>query len=256
MRGHRDLEILGAGSIFCAVAALLIPLAGLSLLFAAPLALFAPGYAIVAATFARHPAGRPQLLLLSLSLSLATVVLGGFVLNYAPGGERALTWAILLVLVVLGCGRAAALRRPPATGPKPLRLRLSGRDSGLLLGGALLATAALVLAMTTLPAKNARGFTELWVTPKAGPVLGSAAIGIGSEEQHAASYFLKVRLGHRAKPIVRTLKLHPGETRTLKFDAVPSGTGAPVPVTAQLFRQDNPKKVYRRVFAWIPSAPQ
>jgi uncharacterized membrane protein len=254
MRGHRDLEIVAVGSIACALLALVIPLTALSLLFAAPLILFAPGYAIVAATFARRSLERQRMLLLSVALSLTTLVLGGFLLNYMPGGVRALSWAILLLLVVLGCSRSAALRRPRASRRASSLPRLSPRDGGLLLGGALLATAALALAMTTLPATNARGFTELWVTPQAGAVNGSAEIGVGSEEQHSASYILRVRLGDSPRPLLRRLTLHPGETRTVKFDA-PQSLG-PVPVTAQLFRAESPAKVYRRVHAWIPGSTQ
>jgi uncharacterized membrane protein len=257
MKGHRDLEIVAAGSVLCALAALAIPLSAVSLLFAAPLTLFAPGYAIVAATFAKRSLGSQRVLLLSVALSLATLALGAFLLNYMPGGVRAISWTILLLLVVLNCCRVAALRRPPAVAPRRApRPRIRPRDGGLLLGGALLAAAALVLAMTTLPAENARGFTELWVTPEAGAVSGTAEIGIGSEEQHAASYILKVQLGRGSSPVLRQLTLHPGETRTLRFDAPTSPPGAQVPVSAQLYRQENPGKVYRRVSAWIPGVPR
>lgn len=254
MKGHRDLEIVAAGSLLCALAALLIPLAALSLLFAIPLLLVAPGYAIVAATFARRPIGQPQVALLSVALSLATLVLGGLLLNYTPGGLQALPWALLILLVVLNGCRLAALRRAPAvSGRKLPRPRIGRRDGALLLGGAALAALALGLAMTTLPAKNARGFTQLWVTPEAGAVAGSAEIGVGSEEQHEASYLLKVRLGKATQPFVHTFTLRPGETRTLDFEAPPFSSGAPVPVTARLFLRDRPNAVYRRVSAWIPA---
>lgn len=254
MRGHRDLEIVAWGSLLCAVAALAIPLTALSLLFAAPLLLIAPGYAITAATFARRAPGRAQFALLSLALSLTTLVLGGFVLNYMPGGLQAIPWAVLVLLVVFGCCRSAALRRAPAKASKrkPPQLRIRRRDAVLLLGGAALAAVALGLAVTTLPAKNARGFTELWVTPKA--VARSAEIGVGSEEQHAASYVLRVKLGGVARPLVRKFRLKPGETRTLNLAAPPLARGA-VPVTARLYLRNRPGAVYRRVSAWIP-APQ
>ena len=254
MRGHRDLEIVAWGSLLCALAALVIPPAALSFIFAAPLLLIAPGYAITAATFARRAPGRPQVALLSVALSLTTLVLGGFLLNYMPGGLQAIPWAVLVLLVVFGSCRSAALRRAPAKASrrKPPQLRIGRRDAGLLLGGAALAVIALGLAMTTLPAKNARGFTQLWVTPRA--LARSAEIGVGSEEQHAASYVLRVKLGGVAQPLVRRFRLKPGETRTLDFDAPPLTRGA-VPVTARLYLRDRPGAAYRRVSAWIP-APQ
>jgi uncharacterized membrane protein len=250
MRGNRDLRLVAWGSVLCAVAALAIPLQALSLVFAAPLTLFAPGYAIVAVTFARRKLDGPRTLLLSLALSLTTLVLGGFLLNYAPGGIRGFSWAILLALVVVACCRGAALRRLPGSAPTLSRPSIRRRDAALLLGGATLAAAALVLAMTTLPAKNARGFTELWVTPQAGTVAGSAEIGVGSEEQHATSYILQTQVGSSTR-VTRKFSLRPGETRAVHLSASPPQAG-PVPITALLYRAARPSAIYRRVAAWIP----
>lgn len=249
MRGQRDLAIAAWGSVLCALAALLIPWPALSLLFAAPLVLLAPGYAIVAATFARrHNLGWQRTALLSLALSLATLVIGAFVLNYAPGGIRDFSWAILLPLVTIACCRAAALRRPKSARPAPPRPSIGRRDAAFVGGGVALAAAALVLAMTALPADNARGYTELWVTPGG----SSAEVGVGSEEQHETSYVLRTRLGGGA-PIVRRFTLRPGEEHKIRLGAVPSSNGAPVPVEARLSRANHPDQVYRRVSAWIPT---
>ena len=255
MRGQRDLAITAWGSVLCAFLALVFPWPALSLVFAAPLALLAPGYAIVAATFARRDLGWQRAALLSLALSLATLVIGSFLLNYVPGGIRDISWAILLPLVTIACCRGAALRRPKSARlalPKP---RIGRRDAAFLLGGLALAVAALVLAMTTLPAKNARGFTELWVTPEASRTGGAATIGIGSNEQHKTSYVLRTRVGG-GTPAVRHFTLRPGEEHTIRLDAVPSASGAPVPVKAQLARAGRPDEVYRRVSASIPGGPQ
>ena len=51
MRGHADLRAAVAAALLCAVPALLLPLAGMRVLFALPLTLFLPGYAIVAVTW-------------------------------------------------------------------------------------------------------------------------------------------------------------------------------------------------------------
>ncbi len=251
MRGHRDLEIVAGGSLLCAALALAIPLSALSLLFAAPLALFAPGYAIVAATFAGRTFERAQIALLSLALSLITLILGAFLLDYAPGGIGPVSWALLLLLVIIGACRSAALRRSPAPRGSRPRLRIRRRDAALVLGGAVLAAVAIGLAMTTLPAKNAHGYTQLWVTPEAGRVAGRAEIGVGSEEQHRASYVLRVQVGNAA-PSVRRLTLRPGETERLRFAAPRAPQSGPIPVSARLFLQGRPGTVYRRVSAWIP----
>ena len=253
MRGHRDLEIVAGGSLICAVAALAIPWSPLSLIFAAPLALVAPGYAIVAATFARKRIGRPLFLALSVGLSLAILVLGGLLLNYTPGGARAISWAVLLLLVILNSSRVAALRRPAAAPRRPLpRLRIDRRGAGLLAGGALLTAIALALAFATLPAKNARGYTQLWLAPRTDTATGGAEVGVGSEEQHKTGYVLQVRLGGRTRPLMRRFELKPGESRTVKVKAPQSPKRGTVPLTALLYRQDQPNQVYRRVSGWIP----
>lgn len=255
MRGQRDLAIVSWGSVLCAALALAIPWPALSLVFAAPLALLAPGYAIVAVTFARRELGWQRSALLSLALSLATLVIGAFVLNYAPGGIRDVSWTILLPLVTIACCRGAALRRPRSVRVELPKPSLGRRDAAFALAGLVLAAAALVLAMTTLPAKNARGFTQLWVTPEAGLTGGAATIGVGSEEQHRTSYVLRTRLGNRG-PIKRRFTLRPGEERTIRFNAVPSASGAAVPVEAQLALANRPARIYRRVSASIPGSRQ
>lgn len=251
MRGQRDLAVAAWGSALCALAALLIPWPALSLLFAAPLVLLAPGYAIVAATFARRNLDWQRTALLSLALSLATLVIGAFVLDYTPGGIRDFSWAILLPLVTIACCRAAALRRPKSSIPVPPRPSIGRRDAAFVGGGVVLAAAALVLAMTTLPADNARGYTELWVTPGG----SSAEVGVGSEEQHETSYVLRTRLGGRA-PVVRRFTLRPGAEHKIRLGAASSSSGAPVPVQARLSRAGRPDQVYRQVSASIPAGPR
>jgi uncharacterized membrane protein len=255
VKGHRDLELIAAGSLACAIAALLIPAAAISLIFAAPLALFATGYALVAATFARERLELPQMLTLSVAISLTVLVLGSFLLNYVPGGLGALAWAILLLVVVLNGCRVAALRRP-APGPRRTlrRPRTEPRRDAMLLGGLLLAAVALGLSQTTLPAKHARGYTELWLTPKTGSSAAKAEIGVGSEEQRETSYVLQVQLGTGEAPLRRELTLKPGETREFEFELPPNTTGATLPVAAKLFRQDHPGVVYRRVSAPISTS--
>jgi len=257
MRGHRDLRIVATLTLACALLAPLLPVEWLSLLFALPLAFFLPGYALVAATFARRPIERPQLLLLSLGLSLCVLALGALLLNYVPGGIGPVPWAVLLALVVLNGCRVAALRRPSArarssAAAKP-RPRLSKTAAGLLAGALLCTTAALVLSFTTTSAQHAEGFTALWLlppTPRDAPK-GGARIGVNSEEQKPVSYRLQVRVGDRPGEIVRRFSLDPGETRVLKLRAPASASGKAVAVRALLFRGEKTGNAYRRVSGWL-----
>ncbi len=252
MRGHRDLERAVQVALVCAVAALVLPFEVAEILFALPLTLFLPGYAIAAASFARRPLPWPTLLLLSLALSLSVLALGALVLNYIPGGIREISWALLLLLVILNGCRFAALRRPPApegatTWPRP---RSTRPQMFLFGGGSLAALAALVLAMTPLPADNALGYTELWISTEDNGAAGTVArIGVRSQEQREVSYFLRVTFGG-GKPTVRLFDLSPGESDTAFVQGPP--TDGALPVVATLFRQERPAKIYRRVVAVGP----
>jgi hypothetical protein len=245
VRDQKDLRLVVALSVLCAVLALLIPVDGVALVFAAPLALFLPGYSITAAAFARRNLEWPQLLLLSIALSLTTLVLGSLLLNYV-GGIHPLSWAVLLLLVVLGTCRAAALRRGDSgTAPRRARVRLRGLETAMLLGAAAVTVAALVLGFSTVPAEDAVGYSQLWVLPAAGSGGSEAQVGVRSQQQTSVDFDLRVKVGTR-RLVKRSFRLAPGETHLLRLRAPPGARGT-VPVTATLLRHNRPFSVYRRV---------
>jgi hypothetical protein len=263
MREHGDLRIVVWLAWICALLAFLLPLDVLSLLFAAPLALFLPGYGITAAIFARRRIEPRQFALFSLGLSLAVLALGALPLNYLPGGIRAGWWTLLLLLVVLGSCRAAALRRPrrhPAPLGRTAPLRVNRAQAALVGLGAVAMVAAIVLAFTPLGAKQAVGYTELWIQPRTVEGNPGARIGIGSGERGDSSYRLEVDFGGNPAP-PRQIELAPGEETTvdLFFDSpTPPTATAPALVTATLFSEDgpDPERPFRQVKAWIPAAEE
>jgi len=247
VRGHGDLRLVVWGSLLCAIVALALPWPAISLVFAAPLALFAPGYAVVAAAFARHSLDRPRMAALSLALSLAVLALGAIVLNYLPGGVNGVSWAILLLAVVLGCSRSAALRRDRK--PGPLRLRRpnpKGLELGFALGGLAALVAALVLASATLPAERAIGYTELWIVPQPESEGREAEVGVKSEEQETREFDLGIRIGP-SQIVRRSFTLAPGEETIGSIGPAVAPPGATIPVVATLLLDEDPTTVYRRV---------
>ncbi|MET0558009.1 MAG: hypothetical protein ABW065_04990 [Solirubrobacterales bacterium] len=253
MKGHRDLRLVVSAAFVCAILALAIPVEFLSLLFAAPLAFFLPGYAIAAATLVRQRPGRLQLLPLSLGLSLATLVLGSLLLNYL-GGLRAGSWALLLVVVTVAAAVAAARRRPPAKAGglglrRPAATTLATAALGLLLAGI-----AVALAYAPFSASHAIGFTELWMQPQAAAV----RVGVGNQQHTRTGYEVQVKFGLGAEPVSRKLELDPGEQATIRLAAPGGVPRAPLPVVATLFRADTPGVAYRRVNGWIlpPGEPR
>jgi uncharacterized membrane protein len=249
-----ELRRVGVAAALCAAGALLMPFEAVRLLFAAPLALLLPGYAIAAACFSRGSLDRPRFLLVSLVLSLSTLALGGLVLNYMPGGIRPFSWALLLLLVT-GAGCWVATRRWPSPEKRPARGRRRPSPkpaaAALALGGLVAAVAALLLAATTFPADHAVGYTELWALPAGGAESREVEVGVGSEEQTTVPYDLLIQVDKR--PLVRRqFSLAPGQTRIVRLRTEPFLDGTPIPVTATLLRQNQTDKIYRRVRSWLP----
>jgi len=254
MRGHRDLRLVIAATLVCAVGGLITPLGPVRVVFATPLALVLPGYALTAALFGANRPERLQSLPLTLGVSLASLALGSLLLNYVPGGIGGLAWVILLVLMILlSCAVAARRRGRPRRDPgatKWVRLRPSPLTWMLGTGSLVIATAALVLAQVTLDADNVAGYTQLWVAPP-GAADGSARLGVTSEQQQRRYYRLEVEVDGRSSPIVETFDLAPSETHTVTVRSNPSAS--PVRLAARLYLRAAPHDVYRKVSAWLPA---
>jgi hypothetical protein len=252
MKGYRDLRRVTALAAACGLLALILPTDVLSLLAALPLLLFLPGFAITAAVFAHGRIPFQHMLVLSIGLSLATLALGGLLLDYLPGGIRAGWWALLLFAVVLAACRAAALRRPrrwrpPERSPVP---RPNPLQAGLAAGGALAILAAVVLAFVPLGASGTVGYTELWVKPLEGSRAG-VEIGVRSGEPEDVPYRLFVKFGDGEPPQGRTFSLEPGEKRKVRLLTEGEPEAAKL-IEAALFREDRPGSgAYRRVSTWI-----
>lgn len=252
MRGHRDLERVSIAAVVCALVAALVPLEAVRVLAAVPLTLFLPGYAVIAVAFGSNELALPKRLTLSVAVSLMVLALGAFFLNIFPFGIRTASWAVLLPLIVIAASRGAALRRqPPGEGtaskgaplPRPQPLGIAITVLALVI-----ATAAVVIAQKPLPAKDAVGFSALWMLP-ADKSEEAVAVGVISNEHDPLAYRLEVRLGNQSKSY--RIALDPGEERAFEFD-VPPKPGGRTHVVASLYKENSPQKVYRRVTSWLP----
>lgn len=254
MRGHRDLERVSIAAIVCALVAALVPWEIVRTIAAVPLCLFLPGYAIVAAAFGSRELAPPKRLLLSVAVSLMVLVLATFFLNIFPFGLRTASWAVLLPLVVIAAARWAALSR---NAPRPERAaglalpRPAVSSVALTTVALLIGVGALVLAQKPLPAKNAVGYTALWILPSSAESEEDVVIGVISNEQDPASYWLEVEMGRR-EPRIFNFRLEPGEERTFEVTAPIASGRNRVRVVASLYHKDRPDELYRRVSTWLP----
>jgi uncharacterized membrane protein len=251
MRGHRDLTWACAAAIVCASLSLLIPVEVISFLFLAPLAFFLTGYAISAAALPRWRAEPALRAATSLGLSLAVLALGGLLLNYL-GGLRPLPWALLLVVIVIGCCRGAALARPRRKGNDRLRVSLPrpGIISAVALAlGVLAAGASLALAFHPVSADRAVGYSELWIDTGTSP--DSFRVGVGNQEHHAVTYGVIAHIVG-AELVERHLELRPGQREVLTLPVNGRTRPGPLQVGVTLYREGFPNQPYRRVSGWVP----
>jgi uncharacterized membrane protein len=247
MRGHADLRRLTAATLACAAVSLIAPLGAVRVIFAVPLALFLPGYAVTAAAFGSRLPSWSTRLPLALGVSLACLALGGLLLNYTPGGIQGLPWTILLVVIVLlGCA-VAARRRGTSGGTASSfpRFRPSPATAILAAGSLAMAVAAVVLAQGTPRAEHAYGYTQLWIAPPK-PTDVSARIGVTSQQQQTRAYRLVVEVEGRSTPVEQSFELEPSQSHLV---TVRSGRAtSPVRVRASLYLRGHPTTLYRRVF--------
>jgi uncharacterized membrane protein len=257
VRAHRDLIAASAGSLVCAAIALLVPVEAIRVLAAVPLALVLPGWAVTAACFARQRPDLATVAMLTPALSLSLLALDTVALHLLPGRFGEASWLVVLTATTVAACAIAARRRPRREPAPPIRFSLTGLPrpgaaAGLLSLAALLVAVAVVLAATVLPARDAVGYTRLWMLPSATTAAAPhLRIGVINQEQDAGVYRLAIRGG--GLRTIRRMDLAPGEQRIWRV-RLPPADGAPARVSARLYRADDPLTVYRRVNGWTPSS--
>jgi len=258
MRGRRDLRAVMLAAVGCALVAVVVPLEPLRVIAAIPLLLVLPGFAVMQASFPRRPPAWPLLATLTIGLSLSLLAVGVVILHLLPGRFGEASWAAWALLITLGGCAVAAWRRPARAGSTPRSEPRRGMPPLPRPQVAMLAVAAVALAGTVIlaaevwPAKNAIGYTRLWMLPsEPGAKVPHVTVGIQSEEQEQTVYRLVLDVGG-----VRSLRradLEPGHVRIWRVSSPVPDVAAQTHVTARLFTKNDPFKVYRRVTGWIPA---
>jgi hypothetical protein len=268
----RRLELVAVAAIVSVAVVLAVPVTPVRAVFAVPLCLVLPGYAVVQAIFAERELANHQTVMLALAVSLGTLALGALVLDLLPEGLTTDTWAALLLVVVLGACAVAWRRRGPSArrhrsrrGAMPRQSALGRRSrpaperlgrarvrpfDGLLLGlGLLVAVGAFVASRIPLEAPNAIGYTQLWMLPSSTARSVQLRIGVSSAEQRPTTYRLILRTGTRATAVVASrLVLRPGQSAEFVVPLKTSRVPVPTLITADLFRTGR-TGVYRHVTA-------
>lgn len=223
MTGVPDLS--GIASALLAAAALVV--------------LILPGIALAIFSRPAPSMRRLDLLLVAAVLSLGYVVIGGLILNLAPGGLSRTSWLGLTVVVPLLAIAAFARRGLP-----PLRrdgwVRPKKREAVALFAAGALVTLALLVARLGVN-QPTKPFTALWIVPASS---GMVEIGIDNHEEAVTTYRIDVNVNGTIEASFPDVTVAVGE-RWTKLISEPDADGSQVEVLAYLSIQRD--VVYRRV---------
>jgi uncharacterized membrane protein len=235
-----DAPIAFAAALICATAAFVhLPLV-LSVLFAVPLVLVLPGYALLEA-LSRRETETAQRIVLVPALSVALDIAIALIVNFTSTGLTPRSWAVGLVCVI-GLAAGVAWVRGPAglQRPEPLRLRVRRLDVVVLVVAVAVVAATAVLVRTPLAASRAKGYTALSLVRSAS---STVLVDVRSGELQPTRYRLVVQSPLGVAFSKKGFELEPGATLSARIRLpVPRS-----PVTATLYRA-NQTHAYRRVY--------
>ena len=249
---HRPLNLMAV--LVVTAAALALVLSGsnspvLRTIFALPLVLLLPGYALTAVFFPpNRRLGIPECAAFSLGLSLAIAAFGGLLLNWTPWGLQAGSWAVLLASVTVGASLVALVRRRGRLATDAGWPNTELRVHHVLMFGlaALIVVAAIAVARGGALHQSTPGFTQLWILPAGETDQDAVRVGVYSMESSSKQYSLLILVSGRVVREWPSIELEPKETweTTIMPPAWQSETGT---VEAVLSLIDAPEAVYRRV---------
>lgn len=223
----------------------------LRLIVMAPLVFFLPGYAIAQVIFSGGQLDAWERVLMSLGISLMVTIISGILLDRTPLGLQAVSWSVVLGGITL-IAAVIALKKRQA-GPAKELPRLESRVYAipvLLFAGAVILTAGAFFFARTTTNSLAHTFTVLWLTPVDKSQPNVLQVGVTNMENSTINYRLTVQEGGKVLEQFPSIQLQPGNTWKSEIKLSNAGTG---PVTANLYRLDDPSKIYRTA-TWWPSS--
>ena len=224
----------------------------LGAVFGVVFVLLLPGYVLVAALVGTQ-IDIVERITLSIAMSIAIIIAGGFALNALPAGLQARSWAIFVwlavsagatILLYRSLRQADALLRA-AHVPMPRR-----RDVGFLIASLLVISVAIGVAVHSAQAQQSASFTQLWMLPeKTRQTTGQAAtvsLGVRNEERTRQSYQLDIRVNGAVTHTYR-IQLNPGQEWQQRVAIALGDVRGSVTIDAMLFRPTLSKQPYRQV---------
>lgn len=281
---HKNFDLMAAtGTAVFNIVLLLLPvhIEILQVISALPLIFMWPGYLLTEAFFQKRPAetlpraaltvlpglARPlntlERFTLSIGLSVAIAIIGGFLLNLLPEGLTPRTWAtvfaiVIIVLVVVVITERFYVHNQgfQQNTPHVPGRRLSLRQVCLFGLAGLLVAFTLAFSVHSAEQQPSPGFTQFWMLPPNLPGQSCAVqLGIRNFEGTSVTY-----------RVVMTVNGVPVQTWSSIALASQQEWDHVVPITlnqvkkltknteieAQLYRMDTSSVVYRQVHIYLP----
>lgn len=171
----KDIQLTAGLAVICAAIALTPVLSAARLPAGLLLALCLPGYGLARLLLPRSM-GRPELAACVLGLSLVATILGGLLLNVAPGQLGRPAWAVFLAALTVACCAVASLRNPGEPEPSyrdlvsraAAKTRAAGRPIVLLVSLVTIAMTGVALAVSVQASTATGPSLRLWLKPLAG----------------------------------------------------------------------------------------
>jgi uncharacterized membrane protein len=219
---------------------------------ALPLIGILPGYVLMLAVVPRRSLGIAERLVFSVGGSLAIVVLGGFLLNWLPGGLQPSSFLLMAGGFTLIASIVALLRSSVHVVDESVRTNMGiGRKvaCGILYGmAAAIVISAVAVAWNGAAQAPTLGFTQLWMVPDTNDQ-NTLHVGITNQEGTAAVYRLQLEADSVVVQTWAPITLNPGE-QTKLIAELPARYNGTHNVAAALYRSNQPDTVYRRVNLW------
>lgn len=260
MMKNKTIDILAVITLTLVVVALTLFVPGNIVavrIFALPLVLVLPGYALLSALFFRQTFSITERLLYSPGISLAIVISGGLVLNVTPTGFSADSWALLLGCVTLAACIVALVRRrgQSASPSRYFTFSHSGFTfrQGVLLGlASVIVCGAIAVSIIGAEQQPYPGFTQLWILPVQGAsAKNSVLLGVKNMEHAEMTYLLEVNVDGKLVKTWPSIALKQSESWEMTLLISQTKHAGSTMVEAMLYRVDAPTKIYRHVELWL-----
>jgi uncharacterized membrane protein len=223
----------------------------IAIVLALPLVFLAPGYLLLEIITQKREHDTTTHLLLSIGLSLAMNILGGFVLNIIPVGLTTLTWGVFLgALSIAGVLLCIVKRRRWQIYVDQKQKDLPTRYEFLLLTLTIYVVIfAFIYTTNTIANQKHPGFTQFWLLlDNHQSPLCAIQLGIYSSEMVTTTYQVEVKGNNQHLAHWSSITLVPEQKWQGQIPiAIKHSQITQLQIEADLYRQQEPHRVYRTV---------